>query len=55
MEAQWLGLCAFKTEGMSLIPGQGTKIPHAVEHCQKIKNKYFFLEKCEKYALMQPY
>ena len=27
---QWLRLCAPNAEGMGLIPGQGTKIPHAV-------------------------
>ena len=27
---QWLRLHAFKTGGMNLIPGQGTKIPHAM-------------------------
>ena len=31
-------LC-FQNKGVGLIPGQGTKIPHAEEHCQKIKNK----------------
>ena len=25
----WLGLCVFTADGMSSIPGQGTKIPQA--------------------------
>ena len=28
---QWLRLCASTAGGMGLIPGQGTKIPHARE------------------------
>ena len=28
---QWLRLCPSTAGGTSLIPGQGTKIPHAVE------------------------
>ena len=41
LEVQWLGLRAFTAGGMDLIPGQGTKIPHAVRHSQikKLKNK----------------
>ena len=34
---QWLGLCTFTAEGAGLIPGQGTKIPQATWHGQKIK------------------
>ena len=30
--AQWLQLCPFSAEGLSSIPGQGTKIPQAVRH-----------------------
>ena len=33
---QWLRLCASTVGGESLIPGQGTKIPHATGHSQKI-------------------
>ena len=34
---QWLRLCCTSNaEGASLIPGQGTKIPHA-EHCKQTK------------------
>ena len=35
----WLGLCVSITEGMSLISGWGTKIPHAVQCSQKKKKK----------------
>ena len=34
---QWLRLCASHAGGMGLIPGQGTKIMHAVQ-CGKIIN-----------------
>ena len=34
---QWLRLCASDAERAGLIPGQGTKIPHAVQHRQKKK------------------
>ena len=34
---QWLGLCASNEGGASSIPGQGTKILQAVQHCQKKK------------------
>ena len=36
---QWLGLCASTSENMGLIPGWGTKIPHAPWHSQKKKKK----------------
>ena len=39
---QWLGLCAFTVStagGMGLIPGWGTKIPHATCFGQKTKQK----------------
>ena len=36
---QWLRPCAFTVGGMGSIPGQGTKILHAVWLGQKIKNK----------------
>ena len=32
---QWLRLRAPTVGGMGSIPGQGTKIPHAVQHGQK--------------------
>ena len=35
--AQWLGLHASNAESTGSILGQGTKIPHAVWHSQKIK------------------
>ena len=31
---QWLRLHSFKAGGLGSIPGRGTKIPHAVRHCQ---------------------
>ena len=36
---QWLGFCASTAEGMSSIPGQGTKIPQATQCSQKKKRK----------------
>ena len=39
---QWLGLWASTAGGVGLIPGWGTKIPHAAWHDQKLKNKYKF-------------
>ena len=35
MAVQWLGLHASTAGGTGLIPGQGTKIPHALWHGQK--------------------
>jgi len=32
----------FHSRGMGLIPGQGTKIPHTVQHGQTLKKKNFF-------------
>ena len=34
---QWLRVCTSIVEGTGLIPGEGTKIPHAAGHCQKKK------------------
>ena len=34
---QWLRLCTSNARGTSLIPGWGTKIPHAVQYGQKIR------------------
>ena len=36
--AKWLGLCDFTTKGLVSTPGQGTKIPQAMQHSQKKKN-----------------
>ena len=36
---QWLGLQASTAGNTSLIPGWGTKIPHAVQHSQKLEKK----------------
>ena len=33
----WLGFCAAIAGDSGLIPGQGTKIPHAMRRSQKIK------------------
>ena len=42
---QWLGLCASTSENMGLIPGWGTKIPHAPWHSQKKKKKEIMMKK----------
>ena len=42
---QWLGLCALTAEVLGSIPGQGTKIPQAMQHDQKKKKK------CMKFTL----
>ena len=39
LEVQWLRLHASSAGGMGLILGGRTKIPHASQHSQKIKNK----------------
>ena len=39
LAVQWLRLCASSAGGVGSIPGQGTKIPHAVLCSQKIKLK----------------
>ena len=40
---QWLKLHDFNAGDMGLIPGWGTKIPHAVQHGQKInKNQEIY-------------
>ena len=36
---QWLRLSASSAGGMSLIPGQGTEIPHVTWYSQKKKQK----------------
>ena len=41
---QWLGLCALTAEVLGSIPGQGTKIPQAMQHDRKKK-------KCMKFTL----
>ena len=35
MVVQWLGLHAFTTEGLDLIPGWGTKIPQIAQKNKK--------------------
>ena len=37
LAVQWLRLCASNTGGVGLIPGLGTKMPHAVWHSQNKK------------------
>ena len=39
MAVQWLGLHASTAGGTGSIPGQGTKIPHALWHDQKQNRK----------------
>ena len=40
---QCLGLCASAAGGMGLVPGQGTKIPHAVQPKKKKQKKHVML------------
>ena len=37
---QWWGLCVVNATGTDSVPGQGTKIPHAVQHGKKKKSKH---------------
>ena len=46
---QWLTLHTSNAEGTGSIPGQGTKIPHAVQHSQRLKKK-----KKKKETLLNP-
>ena len=39
LAVQWLGLRASTAGGTNSIPGQGTKIPHAMQHSQKKKKE----------------
>ena len=39
LAAQWLTLCASNAGGVGLIPGQGTKIPQAMQLSKKKKKK----------------
>ena len=39
LAVQWLRLRAFTAVGLGLMPGQGTKIPQAVQHRQIKKKK----------------
>ena len=39
LAVQWLRLHTSNAGGAGLIPGRGTKIPHAAQHTQKIKTK----------------
>ena len=43
LAVQWLGLPAFTAEGLSLIPGWGSKIPQAVGPKKEKKKKKKFL------------
>ena len=55
---QWLGFCASTAEGVYSVPGQGTKVPHAMWHSPppptppkkkkillstELKSKHFFV------------
>ena len=48
LAVQWVRLHAANAEGMGSIPGQGTKIPHAVKCSQKINNNSNFKIKKQK-------
>ena len=39
LAVQWLGFRASTAGGMGSIPGQGTKIPHAMQHGQKERER----------------
>ena len=39
LAVQWLRLCSSTAEGMGVIPGQGTQVPHAVQHEQKKRER----------------
>ena len=55
--AQWLRLYASSAEGTSSIPGQGTKIPHAMRSSQKQQRYSFptlFLEGAPFFLLGSP-
>ena len=50
---QWLKLCPFNAGSMGSIPGQGTKIPHAVQCGQKINFfKKIKLDKLQKWYMI---
>ena len=42
LAVQWLGANASDARGKCSVPDQGTKIPHAAQHGQKIKTLKFF-------------
>ena len=39
LAVQWLRLHTSSAGGAGLIPGQGTRIPHATRHSQKVRKK----------------
>ena len=39
LAVQWLRLCTSNSGGTGLIRGQGTKIPYAAQHSQRIKKQ----------------
>ena len=39
MVVEWLGLCTSNVEAMGLVPGWGTRIPHALSCGQNLKRK----------------
>ena len=43
LAVQWLGLHALTADGLDSIPGQGTKIPQAVQCRRKKKKKKFMV------------
>ena len=51
---QWLSLHAARAGIVGLIPGWGTKIPHAMQHGQKIFFLTFFNLKVIYYCMVRP-
>ena len=44
LAVQWLGLCTFTADGVSVIPSQGTKTPQDTRRSQKkIKKKKIYI------------
>ena len=47
LAVQWLGLCTFTADGVSVIPSQGTKTPQDTRRSQKKikkkKKKYIYI------------
>ena len=52
MVVQWLGLCTPTARGKGLIPGWGTKIPHATRYGQKQNKQANKTKICITVALM---
>ena len=53
---QWLRLSASNARGMGSIPGQGTKIPHAMWHSQNKQTKNVYnINREREYTEFSPY